>query len=58
MPATTGRGLRSTHVGSGAVPAAKKPTLPVTGNPEADALLVEDPLARMIGIILFHGNQL
>jgi uncharacterized HhH-GPD family protein len=29
-----------------------KPTLPVTGNPEADALLVEDPLARLIGMLL------
>jgi uncharacterized HhH-GPD family protein len=33
------------------VPTAK-PTLPVTGNPEADRLLVEDPLARLIGMLL------
>jgi uncharacterized HhH-GPD family protein len=26
--------------------------LPVTGNPEADALLVSDPLARLIGMLL------
>lgn len=29
-----------------------KPTLPVTGNPEADELLVADPLARLIGMLL------
>ena len=29
-----------------------KPTLPVTGDPEADQLLVEDPLARLIGMLL------
>lgn len=29
-----------------------KPTLPVTGDPEADRLLVEDPLARLIGMLL------
>ena len=34
------------------MPAKKKPTLPVTGNPEADALLVDDPLARLIGMLL------
>jgi uncharacterized HhH-GPD family protein len=34
------------------VPSTKKPTLPVTGNPEADALLVSDPLARLIGMLL------
>jgi len=34
------------------VPAKKKPTLPVTGNPEADELLVTDPLARLIGMLL------
>jgi uncharacterized HhH-GPD family protein len=34
------------------VPAAKKPALPVTGDPEADELLVTDPLARLIGMLL------
>ena len=34
------------------MPATNKPTLPVTGDPEADALLVEDPLARLIGMLL------
>ena len=34
------------------MPAKKKPTLPVTGNPEADDLLVTDPLARLIGMLL------
>jgi uncharacterized HhH-GPD family protein len=34
------------------VPPKKKPTLPVTGNPEADELLVTDPLARLIGMLL------
>jgi uncharacterized HhH-GPD family protein len=29
-----------------------KPTMPVTGNPEADQLLVDDPLARLIGMLL------
>lgn len=29
-----------------------KPTLPVTGDPEADDLLVADPLARLIGMLL------
>jgi uncharacterized HhH-GPD family protein len=29
-----------------------KPVLPVTGNPEADQLLVDDPLARLIGMLL------
>jgi uncharacterized HhH-GPD family protein len=29
-----------------------KPVLPVTGNPEADDLLVTDPLARLIGMLL------
>ena len=28
------------------------PTLPVTGNPEADQLLVEDPLALLLGMLL------
>lgn len=28
------------------------PVLPVTGDPEADQLLVEDPLARLIGMLL------
>ena len=31
---------------------SKKPKMPVTGNPEADQLLVDDPLARMIGMLL------
>jgi len=30
----------------------KKPTLPVTGNPEADQLLVDDPLALLTGMLL------
>jgi uncharacterized HhH-GPD family protein len=30
----------------------KKPTLPVTGDPEADQLLVDDPLARLLGMLL------
>lgn len=34
--------------------AKKKPVLPVTGNAEADALLVDDPLARLIGMLLDH----
>ncbi len=34
------------------MPARKKPVLPVTGNPEADDLLVTDPLARLIGMLL------
>jgi uncharacterized HhH-GPD family protein len=34
------------------VPPTKKPTLPVTGNPEADELLVTDPLALLIGMLL------
>jgi uncharacterized HhH-GPD family protein len=34
------------------VPAKKKPTLPVTGDPEADQLLVDDPLARLLGMLL------
>ncbi len=29
-----------------------EPTLPVTGDPEADKLLVDDPLALMIGMLL------
>ena len=29
-----------------------KPTLPVTGEPEADRLLVEDPLALLLGMLL------
>lgn len=28
------------------------PTLPVTGDPDADALLVADPLALLIGLLL------
>jgi uncharacterized HhH-GPD family protein len=32
--------------------AKKKPVLPVTGDPEADQLLVDDPLARLIGMLL------
>jgi hypothetical protein len=31
---------------------AKKPVLPVTGNPEADELLVTDPLALLVGMLL------
>ena len=34
------------------MPPKKKPVLPVTCNPEADALLVTDPLARLIGMLL------
>ena len=29
-----------------------EPTMPVTGDPEADQLLVDDPLARLIGMLL------
>lgn len=29
-----------------------EPSLPVTGDPEANRLLVEDPLARLIGMML------
>lgn len=29
-----------------------KPTMPVTGDPEADRLLVDGPLARLIGMLL------
>jgi hypothetical protein len=36
------------------VPAEKKPVLPVTGDAEADQLLVDDPLARLIGMLLDH----
>jgi hypothetical protein len=34
------------------VPSEKNPVLPVTGNLEADQLLVTDPLARLIGMLL------
>jgi uncharacterized HhH-GPD family protein len=34
------------------VPAEKTPTLPVTGDAAADQLLVDDPLARLIGMLL------
>jgi uncharacterized HhH-GPD family protein len=34
------------------MPPAEDPKLPVTGDPEADRLLVEDPLARLIGMLL------
>lgn len=34
-----------------------KPTMPVTGDPEADRLLVEDPLARLIGMLLDQHMQ-
>jgi hypothetical protein len=34
------------------VPPKKKPVLPVTGNAEADALLVSDPLALITGMLL------
>jgi uncharacterized HhH-GPD family protein len=30
----------------------KKPTLPVTGDPAANQLLVDDPLARLLGMLL------
>lgn len=29
-----------------------KPTLPITGNPDADALLIADPLALLLGMLL------
>jgi hypothetical protein len=32
-------------------------TLPVTGDPEADKLLVDDPLALMIGMLLDQHMQ-
>lgn len=32
--------------------AKKKPVLPVTGDPAADRLLVSDPLALLIGMLL------
>ena len=32
--------------------AKKQPSLPITGDPDADRLLVEDPLARLIGMLL------
>ena len=34
-----------------------EPVLPVTGDPVADQLLVDDPLARMIGMLLDHHMQ-
>ena len=34
------------------VAAKKKPPLPVTGDPDADQLLVDDPLALLIGMLL------
>lgn len=34
------------------MPVKKKPTLPVTGNPEADQLLVDNPLALLTGMLL------
>ena len=34
------------------MPQKNEPVLPVTGDPEADKLLVEDPLARLIGMLL------
>jgi hypothetical protein len=37
--------------------AKKKPVLPVTGDPEADQLLVEDPLARLVGMLLDQHMQ-
>ena len=36
----------------GSVRAMAAPTMPVTGNPEADRLLVEDPLALLLGMLL------
>lgn len=35
-----------------AMAAKKKPALRVTGDPEADALLVDDPLALLLGMLL------
>jgi uncharacterized HhH-GPD family protein len=34
------------------VPTAPTPTIPITGDAEADALLVDDPLALLIGMLL------
>ena len=34
------------------MPPKKKPVLPVTGDADADRLLIEDPLARLIGMLL------
>ncbi len=34
-----------------------EPSLPVTGNPEADRLLVEDPLALLLGMLLDQQVQ-
>ena len=34
------------------MPPAKKPKMPVTGDPVADQLLVDDPLARLVGMLL------
>lgn len=34
------------------MPPKKKPVLPVTGNAEADDLLITDPLARLLGMLL------
>ncbi len=44
---TVSAALRSTPV-----PPDQKPTLPITGHPEADELLVRDPLALTIGMLL------
>ncbi|MGK2929098.1 MAG: hypothetical protein ACSLFO_05915 [Acidimicrobiales bacterium] len=35
-----------------------KPVLPVTGNPDADHLLVEDPLALLLGMLLDQHSLL
>jgi hypothetical protein len=37
--------------------AAKKPVLPITGDPEADQLLVTDPLALVLGMMLDQHMQ-
>ena len=37
--------------------AAMSPSLPVTGKPEVDRFLVDDPLALMIGMLLDQQVQ-
>lgn len=34
-----------------------EPSLPITSDPEANQLLVEDPLARLIGMLLDQQVQ-